>query len=113
MTSTMKALSEAVAVGRSAGGRLRASARFEVVRLIEAAYGEGATYGAIAEMLGVSEQTVMRWRMQDKDSELAEVRVVDAAGSRAGGVVVYGAHGLRIEGLSLDEVAALLGRLGS
>lgn len=108
----MKALGEAVTAGRSAGGRLRAGARSEVVRLIEAAHGEGATYGAIAEMLGVSEQTVTRWRMQATDMELAEVRIVDAASS-AHELVVHGPHGLRIEGLSLDEVATLLGRLGS
>jgi hypothetical protein len=52
MTSTMKALSEAVAARRSAGGRLRASGRAEVFRLIEAAHGAGVTYGGIAEMLG-------------------------------------------------------------
>jgi transposase-like protein len=49
-----------------------------VVGLIEQALRGGATYVAIAEMLGVSEQTVARWRTQSADTELAPVRVVDA-----------------------------------
>ena len=110
MTSSMKALSEAVAAGRSPGGRLRAAARAEVVGLIEQALREGATYVAIAEMLGVSEQTVARWRTQSADTELAPVRVVGAL-SPSRSVMVHGPGGVRIEGLSLDEVAALLGRL--
>jgi len=110
MTASMKALSEAVAVGRSAGGRLRGRARAEVARLIEQARREGETYGAMAAMLGVSEQTVTRWQMQSKDVELAQVRVAETARRE---LVVHGPGGLRIEGLSLEEIAALLGKLSS
>ena len=106
----MKALSEAVAAGRSPGGRLRAAARAEVVGLIEQALRDGASYAAIAEMLGVSEQTVVRWRTSSTDTEFAPVRVVDAS-AQTRKLVVHGPGGLRVEGLSLDEVAALLGRL--
>ena len=108
MTS-LKALRAAIEAGRTTGGRLRPEARAEVGRLIERAHGEGATYSAIAGEVGVSEQTLQRWRAAGSTS-LAVVRVVDAT-QAANGLVVHGPRGLRIEGLSLDDVATLLGRL--
>jgi transposase-like protein len=109
MTSTLKSLRAAVVAGRAASGRLRSSARVEVGRLIADAHESGLSYTAIASALGVTDQTLKRWRAPAR-STLAAVRIVDApAPARA--LMVHGPSGLRIEGMSLDELAELLRRL--
>jgi hypothetical protein len=112
MTSSLKTLREAVDRGRTPGGRLRASARSDVAGLIEEARAAGSSYGAIASSLEVSAQTLRRWRGNDGSAALAVVRVVDDR-RPTDMLVVHGPRGLRIEGLSLDELAALLGKLSS
>ena len=83
-----------------------------MARLIEQAHADGASYGAIASAVQVSEQTLRRWRIARVGTALAVVRVV-AEPRSADTVTVHGPLGLRIEGLSLDGLAALLGKLSS
>ena len=110
MLSSLKALRTKVEASRTPGGRLRRASQAEVAAAIEQARSSGASYAEIAAAVGVTLQTLKRWRSTKEGSSLAIVRVVDAPpASRA--VVVHGAHGVRVEGLSLDEVAALLVRL--
>ena len=91
---------------------MRSSARAEVARLIEQAHAAGASYGTIASALEVSDQTLRRWRGDAGSASLAVVRVVDDA-RRMDMLTVYGPRGLRIEGLSVDGLATLLGKLSS
>jgi len=80
--------------------------------LIEQAHAAGASYGAIASAVQVGAQTLRRWRGGRSSTALAVVRVIDAPRA-AGALTVYGPRGLRIEGLSVDGLAALLERLSS
>jgi transposase len=110
MISSLKALRATVEASRTSGGRLRRASQLEVASAIERARSEGASYAAIAVALGVTQQTLKRWRSSDAGSSLALIRVVDPA-PVARAVTVHGPRGVRIEGLTLDEIAALLVRL--
>jgi hypothetical protein len=76
-------------------------------------------YQAIAEALGLDEGALyrLRWRERSKDSTqrrhstrgLVAVRVAPKAASET--FVVHGPLGMRVEGLTLDDLAALLRRL--
>ena len=77
-------------------------------------------YQAIAEALGLDEGALyrLRWRERSKDSTqtrrrrtrgLVAVRVAPKVVSET--LVVHGPLGLRVEGLTLDDLAALLRRL--
>jgi hypothetical protein len=110
MTSSLKELRAAVEAGRTAGGRLRSGALLEVRRLIRDASLGGMTYAAIASAVDVTEQTIRRWRAADRGAVLAPVRIVDAPPPMHA-LIVYGPRGLRVEGLSVDDLATLLCRL--
>ena len=77
-------------------------------------------YQAIAEALGLDEDALyrLRWRERSKDSRqthvrrtrgLVAVRVAPKVSSET--LVVHGPLGLRVEGLTLDDLAELLRRL--
>lgn len=108
MASTdMKRLRAMVGARRSAGGRVPRAAQAENVAEIERAHAAGASYSSIAAALGLTLNTLARWRGKSARAKLVAVRVPLPASS----LVVHGPRGLRIEGLSLDDVAALLVRL--
>ena len=107
MASGLKDLRGLIERGRSAAGHLRGEARGEVVTIIERTRAEGSSYREIADAIGVKLQTLMSWRAQQQSTALVAVRV--STPSR--GMTVHGPHGLRIEGLSLDDIAALWTRL--
>lgn len=107
MATGLKDLRGLIERGRSAAGHLRGEARGEVVALIERTRSEGSSYREIADAVGVKFQTLMSWRAQQQSTVLVAVRV--SMPSR--GMTVHGPRGLRVEGLSLDDVAALWTRL--
>lgn len=75
----------------------------------------GATQELIASELGVSSQSIRRWlRMAAASSTTAAmlpVRIAEPSAS-ASTAVVTTRGGLRIEGLSIDEICVLAARLG-
>ncbi|MEZ4297012.1 MAG: hypothetical protein R3B70_18750 [Polyangiaceae bacterium] len=77
---------------------------------------EGASVRQVASELGVSGPSLMRWGRQLEEAG-GEFRAIEVVAERvepaspAGTVVVYGPRGLRIEGLCLEELAALIERL--
>jgi len=111
MATGLKELRALIERERTAGGQLRRPARGAVVEVIERAHAQGASYREIASMLGVKLQTLMSWRGQEQSSSTALVPVRVSVPARI--VVVHGPRGLRVEGLSLDEIAALWSRLSS
>ncbi len=108
------------------GGRPRRGARYSVglraqaVELALAQMARGERLGAVASALGIGVGTLQRWLEATGDSagRLREVEVVET-GERPvqdrdgrGGLALATASGHRVEGLSLAEVAQLLGALG-
>jgi orotate phosphoribosyltransferase-like protein len=82
---------------------------------------EGVSRGAIADELGVKWLTVKEWAQEAKTSpkehEHSDVAVfaqVAVVASRADtSLVVHTRQGLRIDGLSLEDVVTLLGALAT
>jgi hypothetical protein len=108
MASTdMKRLLAMIGTRRGAGGRVPRSAQAEIAAEIERAHAAGASYSSTAAALGLTLNTVTCWRRRRTGAKLVAVRVPLPASS----LVVYGPRGLRIEGLSIDDVTALLARL--
>jgi hypothetical protein len=71
------------------------------------------SYREIADGVGVKFQTLMSWRF-DRASAPALVPVrVEAMAAPARTLTLHGPRGVRVEGLSLEDVAALLLRLSS
>lgn len=116
-----RAVLEAKAAGR--GGRIRATLQREVLGTVQAAHDAGLSYERIAEALGIRSRMLNRWRRRERrlrakheaersgastpEAEFVAVRVPLSAS----GLIVYGPAGLRIEGLSIDNVAELCRRL--
>ncbi len=110
MSSTdLKRLRAKIEAQRSAAGRVPAGVRTEVAAAVRRAHETGASYSAIASALGLKLPTLLRWRDAHGASKLVAVRVPVSASASA--FAVHGPRGVRIEGLSLDDVAALLSRL--
>jgi hypothetical protein len=74
---------------------------------------QGAKLVEVAAELGMKSYTLARWLGEKKpDVGFERVEVVTAVATTAARqVIVYGAHGLRIEGLELSEVAELVRRV--
>ncbi len=78
---------------------------------------QGAKLVEVAAELGLHDQALSRWLGEKRASKRFDrVDVVAAApaapSSAASPIVVYGARGLRIEGLELAAVAELVRRVG-
>jgi transposase len=104
----LKAARRLLESSRTPRGHVRAAARGEVVRVVERAHASGMAYSAICEVLGVEEARVHRWRWQERSSRSALVAVQVAEAAQVAGLIVHGPRGLRIEGLSVRELAELL-----
>jgi transposase-like protein len=109
----LKELRAVIERERTAGGQLRRPARTAVVEMIERAQAQGTSYREIASALGVKLQTLMSWRSQEQARPQSTTLVPVRVSAPARIVVVHGPCGLRVEGLSLDELAALWSRLSS
>jgi hypothetical protein len=109
---TAQALKQALASApRSGVGRgYPVEIRERAAAFVERRRREGASEGAIGRELGISPMTFRRWVARRSSSGFV-LATVDAARPTPLGVVVHGPRGIRIEGLDLDGVAALLERL--
>jgi hypothetical protein len=105
----LKAMRRMIQASRSPSGRLPAHVRTEVLAAVARAHDVGMTPAVIAEALGVREAALSRWRWRERSraGKLVAVRVP----LRAAGLIVHAPHGVRIDGLSLDDIAELLRRL--
>jgi hypothetical protein len=68
----------------------------------------------VAAELGLHAATLGSWlgREERSPTTFARVEVLAEPAARDGALVVYGPHGLRIEGLDLEGVVTLMRRLG-
>ena len=108
--------------GRGARWRFDSGFRAEVVAYMRARQAEGGTQEEAARELGLSSWTLSRWGRQHRPGKQS---VEAAAGSKAfhpiavkreeaesvGALTVHGPGGVRVEGLTLRQVAALLKEL--
>jgi transposase-like protein len=116
-----------VAIGkvRESTGRRRYCKEIQVraVKYLAEREAAGAGTSVASQELGLKEQTLRRWRKaqgeEGKRQGLEHVgsfrQVAVGAGGRwrqRGEIVVYGPHGLRIEGLAQAELVAILRALG-
>ena len=98
---------------RGRGTRYPSDLHEQVLEHVTARRAQGVTLRAAARELGMSWRTVEHW-MHAKARRMPVLRPVTIVrpAERVSHLVVLGPHGLRIEGLAVDEVAELLKRLG-
>ena len=74
---------------------------------------EGRTWDQLGDELGVLGETLRRWCTPRKRAKRT-MRAIEIVSREAHGssVIVFAPSGLRVEGLSLDEIVALLRALG-
>jgi transposase len=109
--SELKAARRLLESSRTPSGRLRAEARRGVVESVERARASGMTYASISVALGVDLDALHRWRWTERVERPAMVAVRVQEPVRAASLVVHGPRGLRIEGLTVGELADLVQRL--
>jgi len=95
-------------VGRPYPAALRA----DVVRFTQGEVARGQTLASVALALDLTTTTLTRW-MGSPSYEPAFASVVLAQPSRPTSFVLHLPGGLRVEGLSIEQLAELCGRLGS
>jgi transposase-like protein len=90
--------------------------RRDIDAFVRDAASAGRSLYAMAQDLGVSQTTLVRWKCQARRDpglpHLRPVSVLPMPPTFTGAVSVLGPRGLRIEGLDLDGVAELIRRLG-
>jgi hypothetical protein len=98
------------ACDRGRGKRYPSSVRREVVRYAQCRRDEGASWYAIADELGLCDETPRRWcsaaAAKSGGSKIAPVEVV--ASERDTGVVIVSPSGFRLEGLDVSSAVAAL-----
>lgn len=92
---------------RGRGRRYPASLRHEIVAAAADARAQGESVARIQEQLGVSWNTIARWRKSMAPPSLLPVLVRTTAPPRSTPVLVS-PSGWRVEGLTLDDVRVLL-----
>jgi hypothetical protein len=117
-------LAAEIAGRRTPSSPLAEHVRREAIAYTRRRLTEGASQSTVARELAVTAMTVSRWlsttpmpktalrQRQKARTELRRVRVVEDRVPSRSAVVVTTAHGLRVEGLGVDEVIALLRALG-
>jgi len=109
----MESLVRRVLAGRdeSAGGRVRFSdaARRAALEHVARVTAEGGSLGQAAHELGITDQTLRRWRDDETVPRLRTVQLSAEVAPRPVVVVLPG--GVRIEGLDFDAVVELARRL--
>ncbi len=114
----LKAQAEAQS-GKGTRWRFDDAFRAEVVAYVRARQQEGGTQEEAGRELGLSAWTLSRWSRQRKPTQQSEasggdfhpVAVKREAQASAGALVVHGPGGMRVEGLTLKQVAGLLREL--
>jgi transposase-like protein len=100
-----EALRLKLASSRDGRKRVPVELRTEAVAFAKAEHALGQRYKTIARALGVKAETLMRWCRASHEPKFARVVVKSAARPR---LTVHGPAGIRIEQLSLKQVAELL-----
>ena len=93
--------------GRQERRRFSGEQREEALAYLEARRLDGVSVASVAAELGIGKTTLERWRR--RRTSFVRVEAVAADGAT---VCVVSPSGYRIEGLSLDQAAELLSRLG-
>ena len=93
--------------GRNQRRRFTESQQREALTYFDSRRSAGATIAEVATELGIGKTTLERWRRRRSSF----VRV-EAVGADSTPLCVVSPSGYRIEGLSLDQAAELLSRLG-
>jgi predicted transcriptional regulator len=94
------------------GKRYGAALKRRVIAFAEAERKSGRSWSEISKELGIAFETVRRWCMPTRAVGRMRVVHVVAEPSAKREVTVLAPSGHRVEGLSLDEAAALLRALG-
>jgi hypothetical protein len=118
MAKTREELKEALQ-GLGARGRGKQYPKSLVASLVSYATArgrEGATLKGVAEEVGMSWKTLSRWigerRPAGKARRFQQVQVVaEPPKAEVPTLIVYGARGVRVEGLDFDGVVELLWRV--
>ena len=100
---------------RGRGKRYDRALRARVVAFAEKRRGEGRTWTAIATELGARFETVRRWctgRRPRTALALRPVEVIAEAATPSLALALVSQGGLRVEGVTLDDVVALVRALG-
>jgi len=69
---------------------------------------EGRSWRSVSEELGISETILRRWCEQYPESTKPEFHAVEIVSPRRSKPVVIAPRGVRVEGLSVEEIAVLL-----
>jgi len=111
----VRQLCEALAAADRAGaGRpYPAALRRSVVQYHREREQEGASVRKVAAELGVSEASLARWSRteQERGPAFHAIELVAEPVRRPSGAVLHGPKGLRVEGLTVAELAELMERL--
>jgi transposase len=115
----------ALRVGAKSGGlpQFTAAARGMAATYAKARMASGVKVDDVAAELKLNTWTLQRWLQRHARGEFekgpgkqkagfARVKVREPAPAAVGRLVVHGARGVRVEGLTLENIAALLERLG-
>jgi len=92
--------------------RLSADLRARATSYTRRRSSEGAPQSAIAAELGVSTVSIARWLRSRDGAALVPVSVIPEPRSESASFEVVSPRGLRVVGLTLDDVCALLERHG-
>ena len=92
--------------------RLSADLRASATSYARRRVSEGASQGAISEELGVSTFSVGGWLRADESAEFVPVHVIADATEASQKFEVVTPRGLRVVGLDIDALCALLQRHG-
>lgn len=100
-----------VRTGGNSGRSYPEAARMAALDWAERQGRKGMGLVPLASELGISPSTLRKWQQQRREpsSTFCPVQVVEPSSSR--GLVVHAPGGLRIEGLSIPELAELVRRL--
>lgn len=101
-----------VRMGGSSGRSYPEAARTAALDWAERQRRKGIGFDPIASELGISATTLRKWQQQRRatSSSFCPVHLVEPSSSSRG-LVVHAPGGLRIEGLSIPELAELVRRL--
>ena len=95
-------------IRRGRGRRFPAGLRTRIITWCVARHAQGAEWAALASALGITARTLQRWTPPDRTPPVAlrPVTVLDAPPARA--LTVVTPHGLRVEGVTVADVIAIV-----
>ena len=101
--------------GEKSGRRWVRYSTEERSRLLDQArqrFQEGASVRVVADELGISYETLRRWRQASSGIKPVRVRRENSSGPTPRSLSLVTGSGVRVEGLSVEEAAQLLRALG-